>query len=269
MRKKSFYIRKFSFFSPNKKGIVLPIVMVFMLLSQTLYWSMLHLNQINSQQYQQFQAYYQTEIQHSIVDHLLASDDASLVLVLEEQIIKQMLNQHHLMIHSLAVDDFLLELPQVGLAQLSANNYSERVLLYKQQLFLDHSRLDFCPLFQSLECFGQLNANGTYDPISLSFPTEKKDLFENLQSHLITEGFVLNRQLKRNYIDQLVDNSFDGLNFTFNTGDVFIQQINPSTYQISSQLNHVTFQVKQAKPIPITRYLLIWQGEIYERLIEN
>lgn len=265
MSKQTWIIRNFPTFFPNKKGIVLPIVMVFMVLSQTVYWGVLHLNQINSQQYMQFQAYYQAEIQDYMVDHLLYDDDTAFVPALETQLLDDLSQQHTTMTNGLAIESWLLENPQVGLARLSSTVDRERFLLYQQQLYLDQEQLAYCLLFQKNECFGQLNSNGTYDPMSSSPTSVNIDTFENLQAQLLAEGFILNRALKRNSLHQMANNTFPEIYVTFNLGYVSIQQLSSLLYQYTTQLKQTDFFVTRTKPIQTTQYLLIWEGYIYER----
>ena len=133
MSKRAFIVRNLSSLFPNQQGIVLPVVMVFMVLSQTVYWGVLHLNLINSQQYKQFQAYYQAEIQNSMVDHLLIDDDSVFALTLENQLFDHLLKQHDLMVKNLAIESWLLEKPQVGLARLSSAVDREKGVLYRDR----------------------------------------------------------------------------------------------------------------------------------------
>ncbi|MGO4929076.1 hypothetical protein ACTQ45_08610 [Fundicoccus sp. Sow4_D5] len=265
MSKRAFIVRNLSSLFPNQKGIVLPVVMVFMVLSQTVYWGVLHLNQINSQQYKQFQAYYQAEIQNSMVDHLLIDDDSVFALTLENQLFDHLLKQHDLMVKNLAIESWLLEKPQVGLARLSSAVDRERLFLYRQLVYLDQEQLDYCLLFQDIECFGQLNSNGTYDPKSFNLAFVNTDTFDSLQAQLVDDGFVLNHTLKRNFLDALANSDFSEINFKFNLGYVSIFQLSDLTYQYTTQLKHIDYSVTKRKPIRTTQYLLIWQGYIYER----
>lgn len=265
MKKIAFTIRNLSSFFSNKEGIVLPIVMVFMVISQTVYWGVLHLNQINSQQYKQFQAYYQADIQKNMVAHLLNNDDSRFAFKLESKIYDDLSTQHETMINTVAIDSWLLENPQVGLGRLSSNVDRERLILYQQQLYLDQDQLDYCLIFQSLECFGRLNVNGTYDPVSLTPTLLNADTFDELQIQLIADGFVLNRTLKRNFLNHLPNDDFSEIYFGFNIGNVSINKLNNNFYQYTTQLKHTDFFTSQKVPITITRYLLIWQGYIYER----
>lgn len=253
----------------NQKGITLPIVMVFMLLSQTIYWGVLHLNQINSQQYMQFQAYYQADIQNYMVDHLLTDDSSVFVATLESQLTAHLTQQHTFMLNSLAIDSWLLENPQVGLARLASGTDSERLFLYQQHVYLDQEQLEYCSLFQTLECFGQLNINGTYDPLIFEQQTVYTNEFDSLQSQLVAEGFLLNHTLKRNFLDQLVRSDFSEVYVQFNLGHVSIIQQNNRYYQITTQLRDFDFLLTQTIPFQTTRYLLIWHGYIYERPIEH
>lgn len=265
MRQASSHKRKVLSISPNKRGIVLPIVMIFMVISQVVYWGIIHLNQINSQQYIQFQAYYQAQIQNNMVDHLMNNDDAVFAEELEKQVSNQLLTQHELMINSLGIDTWWLEEAQVGIASLATNTEIERILLFQQFVFIDQQQLDFCLLFNSIDCSGRLNTNGTYDPLIFDKLNPSADTFSSLQRQFVAEGFSLNRQLKRNFLDVWTYSGLVDALFTFNLGHVAIQRVNSNDYQYTTQLKQIAFMLKQTHPIESADYLLIWQGYIYER----
>lgn len=265
MRQSVILKRKVLSISPNKRGIVLPIVMVFMVISQVVYWGIIHLNQINSQQYIQFQAYYQAQIQNNMVDHLINNDDAVFVEELEKQLSNQLLTQHELMINSLGIETWWLEEAQVGIASLSSNTDNERILLFQQFVFMDQQQLDFCLLFNSINCSGRLNTNGTYDPLNFDKLDPSADAFSSLQNQLIAEGFSLNRQLKRNFLDNWTYSGLVDVLLTFNLGQVSILKLNAKDYQYTTQLKQIAFSLTHTQPIESADYLLIWQGYIYDR----
>ena len=55
----------------NKQGMVMVYVIVFLLVSQLIYWGLLRLNQINLSRYLNFNDYYTANIQEELVMNLL------------------------------------------------------------------------------------------------------------------------------------------------------------------------------------------------------
>ena len=184
---------------------------------------------------------------------------------LEKQLSNQLLTQHELMINSFGIDTWWLEEAQVGIASLSSNADTERILLFQQFVFMDQQQLDFCLLFNSINCSGRLNTNGTYDPLNFDKLDPSADAFSSLQNQLIAEGFSLNHQLKRNFLDDWTYSGLVDVIFSFNLGQVSILKINSKDYQYTTQLKHIAFSLTHTQPIESADYLLIWQGYIYER----
>lgn len=266
------FLKQFIKFQPpmnnknlRKRGIVLPIVIVFMLISQVVYWGILRLNQLNSQQYLQFQSYYQDEIQHVMIEDIL--NDVTLLSTksLENKVLSDLSIQHEVMKNRLNIIEWGLEENQVGWATLlSHNENEERIIIYRHSLYINDDSQDNCRLFETIYCEGVLNKNGTYSPFPLDNNNLNNQVFMTLKNQLINVGFILEQQVQRNAIKNWIFEGLPQTLFTFNTGSILLtNQI--TRYQLSSQLKQSNFKRSKSKQIEHTQFLIIWQGEIYSK----
>lgn len=266
------FLKQFIKFQPpmnnknlRKRGIVLPIVIVFMLISQVVYWGILHLNQLNSQQYLQFQSYYQDEIQHVMIEDILNDVTFLSTKSLENKVLSDLSIQHEVMKNRLNIIEWGLEENQVGWATLlSHNENEERIIIYRHSLYINDDSQDNCRLFETIYCEGVLNKNGTYSPFPLDNNKLNNQVFMNLKNQLINVGFILEQQVQRNALKNWIFEGLPQTLFTFNTGSILLtNQI--TQYQLSSQLKQSNFNRSISKEIDYTQFLIIWQAEIYSK----
>ena len=238
------FLKQFIKFQPpmnnknlRKRGIVLPIVIVFMLISQVVYWGILHLNQLNSQQYLQFQSYYQDEIQHVMIEDILNDVTFLSTKSLENKVLSDLSIQHEVMKNRLNIIEWGLEENQVGWATLlSHNENEERIIIYRHSPYINDD--------------SQYNLNN--------------QVFMTLKNQLINVAFILEQQVQRNAIKNWIFEGLPQTLFTFNTGSILLtNQI--TRYQLSSQLKQSNFKRSKSKQIEHTQFLIIWQGEIYSK----
>lgn len=267
----AYFIRKQLKHSTSKRGLILPIVMVFVLISQLIYWGLLHLNQTNSQRLINFQAYYQAQIQQLLTQDYLYQAPSAYLEMIEFQIMLSMQNSFDVLKPAINTKEWWIQTPQFGIASLESPNNVERIFIYEHQLFIDESELAYCSSFNLLFCAGKLNSNQTYDPLSFEMTTHdfgdvvvSSVMYQEEIELLLREGFKRVKQVERNAKDFWQDQSIQQNIFQFNNGSLTVLPY-PTYYQLTAQLTHPVFQLNKKFPYESLNFLIIFNGSYYER----
>ena len=132
--------RLFRFFSlrcrNHRAGFALNIVIIFMLISQLLYWSLIIKNQYAARQYKQYQRHYLNQIQ------LLVSEKSFEAKILDQlgdfhSEVERKLSEHIREFLTEPVDEWLIQTPQMGLAKLKMNSEDTVLCLYYFEIDCD------------------------------------------------------------------------------------------------------------------------------------
>lgn len=257
--------------STSKRGLILPIVMVFVLISQLVYWGLLHLNQTNTQRLMNFQAYYQAQIQQLMAQRLLYQPSSAYADTIESQIILSMQHSFDAIKSALNIEQWWIETPQFGIASLASPDNIERIFVYEHQLFIEEKELTYCTSLNLLFCAGKLNANQTYDPLPFEMTTHhfgniviSSVMFDEVIQTLHQEGFTRVKQLERNAQDRWQDQSIQSNVYPFNNGSLRISTY-PTYYQFTTQLSHPVFHLVNKQTYETLNFLLKYKGYYYER----
>lgn len=257
-----------------KRGLVMPIVMVFMLISQLVYWGLIHLNQTNSQRLINFNGYYEAQIQQMITHSYLTQPLEVYLDSIEQHILTNLDASFGMMQTTLTIDEWWTLTPQVGIGNLHSSDSKERIFIYEHQLYLDDTQLNKCSLFDVLFCEGKLNANNTYDPLPFEPSTHyfedqsiTSETFEELTQSLSEEGFVRVKMSERNAQHVWQDSTIQNASYHFGNGTVSVQT-QKTLYYLKSQLNHPVIELSSKQPYQVLRYLIKLKGYIYERDLE-
>lgn len=123
-------------FGHKRAGFALNIVIVFMMVSQLLYWSLIVKNQYIIRQYKQYQRHYLNQIQ------LLVSEKSFQTAILEqldnfyfevEHRIQELLNQ----LLTDPIDEWFIQTPQIGMAKLNTDTEDSVLCLYRIEIECD------------------------------------------------------------------------------------------------------------------------------------
>lgn len=258
----------------SKHGLVMPIVMVFMLISQLVYWGLIHLNQTNSQRLINFNGYYQTQIQQMITHDYLTQPLDIYLDSIEQHVLTNLDASFDMMLNTLTIDQWRTMTPQVGIGTLHSSDSKERIFVYEHQVYLDESQLNYCLIFNVLFCEGKLNANNTYDPLSFDpsihyfdDQTITSDTFEELTKSLSDEGFIQVKMSERNAQHVWQDPTVQNATYHFDNGSVSVQT-QKTFYYLKTQLDHPVIELSSQVPYQILRYLIKLKGYYYERDLE-
>lgn len=135
-----FMKRLFQFLSSryrnHQAGFALNIVIIFMLLSQLLYWSLIVKNQYATRQYKQYQRHYLNQIQ------LLVSEKLFEGVILDQlgdfqSEVERKLSERIRDFLTEPIDEWLIQTPQMGLAKLKMNIEDTLLCLYYFEIDCD------------------------------------------------------------------------------------------------------------------------------------
>ncbi|MCR8969337.1 hypothetical protein [Facklamia sp. 7083-14-GEN3] len=243
----------------NKKGLILPMVLCFMMLSQVIYLGVIQLNALHRQRIHQSNNYYQLQIQT-----LLA--DSNLRPILQDQWTKsleeslqrecQLLQKESLNDLGLFTSDSLIQ--TINLIEVETLDFDSLLLLYKTLIFIEKPS-NFEPTFSIIEADGEWVAN---DQVTLFPNSSKEDSFDASHLLLSSQGYLINKGLNKNKKSQWVGTLEQEFQIEFNTGT---SKILTSGYKLifDSRLSTgESFEKKQ--DLPQLNYLLQWHGNLYQ-----
>ncbi|UUX34226.1 hypothetical protein [Fundicoccus culcitae] len=251
-----------------KLAYTMPIVLVFMVISQLIYWGILRINHLQSAQNISFQNYYLAQIHYLMLDDYLKVDDDVNRTIISETTMTQIDLIHQEMLQSYSIINEWPLNAQFGIKQIETNEPYERYWLFYTELFLDSVGLEYCPIISDLYCFGQLNDDATYQYLSdEELNLNKSDWLEAyalIENDLLDQGFrpVLQRNRNRQFewtqwIPESSVYQSDWMDISFQTSN---QQI---IYQVST-LNQL-FQTKFSQPIIKGKNLIRYTGQLFEK----
>lgn len=175
----------------NKKGMVLPLVMVMMVLSHLMYISLLAYNQIQTQSYHQLIRYYEAKVELDLlVTKLKAYSPKPFV---EKEIKDLMLSQGEDLLRDFIVENKLLEGDQVQVLQIW--HEGERYLAtLSHAVYLNQNQNDWDKYVESIEIDGIVEES--------KLPQERGNLpiktwRKAIQGEVGLAGFKEQRSLKR------------------------------------------------------------------------
>lgn len=240
------------------KAFVMGIVLVFMFISQLLYFSVLAYNQIQSQRYIGFVRHYQQQMMLNVSRQLLTITDK------EQQLFNHVRQTIGVQEKYLTSRRSIIEreeiAPQLQLVILNDNGI-EKMGILMHRLFIAEEMIEELNLSDLLMVDGTILANQKYVPYELS-PTQ--NLLEQLEIDLLNLGYQVQSRSKRNYQTTLTYQRPVVQKISFNYGAVAIRPQNEEL-QLTVFDNHQQEQVRTNLPKEQVKYLIESHWIIYEQ----
>lgn len=252
----------------SKKGVIMPLLLVFLLISQIIYSGLLYLNRINSSRTVNFQDYYQVMIQEVLTQKVYNSLKESESQQLENIIQAKLTDQHLLMMPS----NIMLPLlggSQLGVVELSADNAYQRLFVYSSEIFLSSSGLELLDKFNAVSVNGGLDEKNF--PLSLEelmpyewplrdLKQERDQLIEAIEQ----EGFRLIDSSQRRHLEHWYYTNSNYYTMNFNEGSTQVSY-KDGYLQLDSFLPQRQFSRSSQFERTGASYLIHWKGFLFER----
>ncbi|EKB53409.1 hypothetical protein [Facklamia hominis] len=239
----------------HQKGMVLPCVLVFMVISHLIYLSLCQLNQLQHQRITQFKAYYQSQLQNELLsEKLIQEQDQSFQQGFIQDLTKNIQNIHQTSLRRYQIST-LAKSPSVQIGFLSLTE-PDQVLIYCIQIYPEWLPDTLNPEFP-YNFTGIVSNKGFID----EKPLEEESDYQSLKHSLQEAGYqsVQEYGLRRRY--QYQESGLQGY-FSFNTGQCLLET-NPTNKRqiIYFQVNHPHLTRKEEYPLRTNSYILYWRAE--------
>jgi len=243
----------------NKQGMVMVYVIIFLLVSQLIYWGLLRLNQISLSRYLNFNDYYTANIQEELVMNLLPPIEQMDAQNLEEAIMIRF-NEQGTAYKPKQVLDHIDSHKQFGVLQLAANQQYEQLYVYTQEVFLQEVALDYCDAFNAIVCSGVITRPGQVEGSN----PELEALWKATEASLLDQGFRLSKvdDFLRTY--DWTPEDIGPLQIQTNHGLTSYSRSN-GTEMWSTELLPRSFSRQQQREQMRYNYSVRWRGYLFER----
>ncbi|MBF6626032.1 hypothetical protein [Tuanshanicoccus lijuaniae] len=231
----------------NKRGMALPIVMVFLFLSQLLYMSLLSYNQIQSQRYKNFSAYYENQIQFALAKQMLASDNVKTQL--ENELLSVIEKQSNYFSRLLPVEKILYQSNQLKLYQTA----NEALVLIAHHLYIDEQFPESLLPLNNFILDGILLQDAKKQPIDGALLKEVNQLVATLKEENWQENS--NRKKQRNFQYRIQEEKLPIHTFHFENGTVIVQE-RLNEWRLNSTLTHSHLTAGETLPKQTVYYLV-------------
>lgn len=243
----------------NKQGMVMVYVIIFLLVSQLIYWGLLRLNQISLSRYLNFNDYYTANIQEELVMNLLPPIEQMDAQNLEEAIMIRF-NEQATAYKPKQVLDHIDSHKQFGVLQLAANQQYEQLYVYTQEVFLQEVALDYCDAFNAIVCSGVITRPGQVEGSN----PELEALWKETEASLLDQGFRLSKvdDFLRTY--DWTPEDIGPLQIQTNHGLTSYSRSN-GIEMWSTELLPRSFSRQQQREQMRYNYSVRWRGYLFER----
>ena len=243
----------------NKQGMVMVYVIIFLLVSQLIYWGLLRLNQISLSRYLNFNDYYTANIQEELVMNLLPPIEQMDAQNLEEAIMIRF-NEQATAYKPKQVLDHIDSHKQFGVLQLAANQQYEQLYVYTQEVFLQEVALDYCDAFNAIVCSGVITRPGQVEGSN----PELEALWKETEASLLDQGFRLSKvdDFIRTY--DWTPEDIGPLQIQTNHGLTSYSRSN-GIEMWSTELLPRSFSRQQQREQMRYNYSVRWRGYLFER----
>lgn len=249
-----------------KKGFVIPIVLVFMVISHLVYAGLLHITQMQIRHVTLLQEHYQRNIQNIIAKELINKRFAEELPALPLQIIADLRAEREQLLYGISLDEplFVGDNDQYGAYYTSGD--IERIYIYCLSILTEQS-----PLFDELETPFTISfvndadylANHFQDKLLSRTDPQMVSLFEQLEALNWQE--VNYSEGARNLQWQMPDLNIQPL--AFNSGQVTMEK-SRGYLMTYSQLDGKSQKHRMMIPLPTVKYRLFsqfWTFELAEK----
>ncbi|MGO4937265.1 hypothetical protein ACTQ54_06530 [Fundicoccus sp. Sow4_H7] len=251
-----------------KLAYSMPIVLVFMVISQLIYWGILRLNYTQSSQNKAYQNYYLAQIHYLMLDNFLTvdtdliSEDLQQTISSQINLIHQEIDANHSVIQAWPLNC------QFGIKQLETEGDHERFWLYYTEVFVDEIGLNYCSSMADLHCFGQIMPDASYQYLNHPQLNEGKTdwlaAFYLIQDDLLSNGYRLANQRQRNRQFEWKQPIVEGQQFH---SDYMNIQFVPSIQQFEYHVNRFdhSYHTQFTQEIQRGKALIRYTGFLFEK----
>ena len=248
-------------------------VIIFMLLSQLIYWGLLRFNQVNTARYVNFQDYYTTKIQELMINKLVSINDDNDPKELESHINRELVQKFET--HSIStIEEWLDYSNQLGIAYEVVDEY-EQIHIFIQEVFLPKDLSiysDYFSIFSSSGIINNKNALERYDAKTLE---ENNANYRDLQSEygalkesLMGQSFRLIHHDSYRLPIKWTFKDIPPIKIQTNHGTTTYSRVNGSK-KLDTILSTRNFNRLMESPIPKTNYAIYWSEYIFERELDD
>lgn len=246
----------------NKRGIVMIYVIIFMLISQLIYWGLLRFNQVNTASYIDFQDYYTARIQELLSHNIVSSFVEDDYIDLENHMNQNLDHQYET--HSIANLDEWLDLSnQFGVAYSTSGHY-ERIHIFSQEIFLPESFKNSGYEFKSVSWSGVINGQNELERYDAVGDFDLVHEYELIKQKLTDQSFRLVSQNGYRIPIRWTPKDLPAISFQTNHGSTILSRtkgVKKTETQIVEREFNRTTNVAALN----TNYAIYWRDYIFER----
>ncbi|MBS4461555.1 hypothetical protein JXA27_03085 [Aerococcaceae bacterium zg-B36] len=241
----------------NKRGMALPIVIVFLFLSQLLYMSLLSYNQIQSQRYKNFTAYYENQIQFALAKQLLAATDINTKM--EEELDTIIKKQTDYFARLLPIEQELYRTKQMVVYQANDN----AVVLMAHYLYLDEQFPKSLLPLNNFVLDGVLLKDGKKQMTDEELMQQVNRFITTMQENHLQEN--IKRKKQRNFQYRIQVDKLPVQLFHFENGTVIVEQ-RLNEWRLNSTVNDSRLTAVETLPKQAFQYLIESYAYYFEPL---
>lgn len=257
----------------HKKGMVMVYVLIFMLISQLVYWGLLRFNQINMLRYVSYEDYYTAKIQAKMTEHLFIPYQSDAIQNFEWQLIDNL--QGNIQKHSPSNIIEWIELSdQFGIARLEQDGY-EQLFVFTQKIYLPEEYLLYGRKANNISIAGTIGDKNMlhsfdelemqqFDPSYINIT----ELFSNTQELLLEQRFRESMRTSAQTSYQWVPPNVSSLNVLTNKGTTTYSRQNGVEKHTTNLYQRDFNRVIQSKQTTIY-YIVSWNSYLFERELQS
>lgn len=253
----------------HKKGMVMVYVLIFMLISQLVYWGLLRFNQINMVRYVSYEDYYTAKIQEKMTEYLFIPYQSEDFQAFEWQLIDN-LQDNILKYSPTNIIEWIDLSDQFGIARLEQDGY-EQLYVFTQKIYLPEEYMLYGKKANNINISGTIgdkNMLHSFDTTDMQqFDTSYIDiteLFTETQKLLLEQGFREMMLSPRQVSYQWVPQNINPLNVITNKGWTAYSRSN-GVDKLTTNLYQRNFNRELKGKQTNIYYIVSWNGYLFER----
>lgn len=256
----------------GKSGMILPMILVFIMISQLVYWGLLRLNSINLQRYELYNNYYQSRIQEQMSNLWYLDLVNNLSHDFEDFIYDRFIELYNSRSPKPSMSDFSQD-PHIGIQYMGMMDNYEQLYLFSHSLYLSEQGFQYSDSFNKVTVNGSLTEDNyplTLDEVYLNLINQRNlDLELEEMIHTITlQGYRYIKEDSQRRLHTWRINLKTDLSLEFNNGRTHIS-IEGLEKNISSYVYPRDFLRKTSFELADINFIQHWQGFYFEKEIEE
>lgn len=243
----------------DKRGVALPIVLVFMLMSHLIYLGLLRLNCAKIESLTLLQSDYVGKVQQGLAMRHLAQDHAPKVQQIQEEVQEGIHYLTRRACRSFDQVDWVYQGDHSGVAKVTKHN-DQGLFIYGARVYLSSDLVKIPGLSDTLPLVGQVDAqqNLTMDPILSSRPSAELVKLKGYLDTSLSNGYEVSDEMQEAYTKRWSYHYQGPRNYRFNSGEIYVQNARGQRVQLVGRIQEQEPFKRAYIPLEEGRYYIEW-----------